>query len=241
MNWWEETEARALRAKTPALLAQVLWQRFQAARLDPDLAYLPAYQLAQLHDLCADLIKLVESVLLTGDGDRTALRRLAILLAAWARSAHFWTETSAPAFNQLLDSLDLEADLLTQREALEPDEDDLPPEEQPKLDGRYQNWHLLYERLDLKLASIELDEKARRGLARSIARVYEQALVTLRIITGLEKETSPRFGAVTRLILEVNTTWHFDLGPYHLGHGALRPSRSSVLGLQTWLLVAFSE
>lgn len=240
VNWWEEAEARAHRAKSPAALAQTLWQRMQTAGLDPDLAMGPSYDLAHLYDLCADFVKLAESVLLTADGDQAGLRRQGQVLGAWARYAHHWTQASAASFNQLMDSLDLDADVLAQREAAAPAgaAGDLP-EEQIKLEGRYQHWHLLYERLDLKFASAGMEEKIHRGLARSMARIYEQCLITGRILSGLEKETNPRFRNTARLLLEINTTWHFDLGPYHLGHGSLRAKAQTLPGLQTWLLLAF--
>lgn len=241
VNWWEEAEARARRTQCAANLAQVLWQRFQAAGMDPDLSFVPAYDLAALQLLCADLVRLVEALLIVVDGDAPSLRRQAMALCRWAETAHHWTVISAPAFNQLLDSLDLEADALALREAVEPDGPELPPEEQPKLEGRYQYWHLLYERLDLKFASVGMEEAVHRGLAHSMARIYEQALVTVRMVGGLEKETSPRFRGIARLLLEVNTTWHFDLGPYHLGHGQVRARGGASVGLQAWLLRALAR
>lgn len=241
MNWWEESEARALRAKTPAGMAQALAQRFSAAGLDMDMAFAPAYDLAHLHDLCADLVKLVESLLLTADGDRAGLRRHGMTLARWAQYAHAWTQGSAPGFNQLMDSLDLDADTLARREEVADEGTAAQPAEQVKLDGRYQHWHLLYERLDLKLASIGVEERVRHALARSIARTYEQCLIAVRLLAALEKEANPRFGQVARILLEINTTWHFDLGPYHLGHGELRGRGAGAPGIQTWLLLAFSQ
>ncbi|MFZ5816835.1 MAG: hypothetical protein ACOY93_16335 [Bacillota bacterium] len=239
MNWWEETEARAHRARTPAALAQTLWQRLQAAGIDPDLAFIPAYDLAQLHDLCADLIKLVDGLLVAADGDRPALRRQGLALMRWARTAAFWTQSSAATYNQLMDSLDLEAEHLAAREEVAAEAEAAQPEEQAKLDGRYRNWHLLYERLDLKLASVMVEERVQRGLARELARLYEEALVTIRLIGSLERESNPRFRPTARLLLQINTTWHFDLGPYHLGFGEMRAKSGGSPGLQTWLLLAF--
>lgn len=239
MNWWEETEARAHRARTPAALAQTLWQRLQAAGMDPDLAFTPSYDLAQLHDSCADLIKLVEGLLLAADGDKPAIRRQGLALMRWARNAHFWTQSTAAAYNQLMDSLDLESDQLAAREEWVEEQGAGKPEEQAKLDGRYRNWHLLYERLDLKLASVGVDERTHRGLSRALARLYEECLITIRLITGLEKESTPRFRATARLLLQINTTWHFDLGPYHLGAGEMRAKSGGSPGLQTLILLAF--
>ncbi|MFZ5826973.1 MAG: hypothetical protein ACOY94_21985 [Bacillota bacterium] len=242
MNWWEETEARAHRVRTPAAMAETLWQRLQAAGVQPDLAYIPSYDLSQLHDLCADLIKLVDGLLLAADGDRAAIRRQGLALMRWAKNAAFWAQSTAPAYNQLIDGLDLEADVLALREErAEEEEAAAKPEEQAKLDGRYRNWHLLYERLDLKLASAGVAEPVQRGLARSLSRIYEECLVTLRLIAGLERETNPRFRSTARLLLQVNTTWHFDLGPYHLGSGEMRARSGGTPGLQTWLLLAFQS
>jgi len=241
MNWWEETEARAHRARTPAALAQTLWQRFQAAAIDPDLAFLPAYDLAQLHDLCADFIKLVDGLLTVRDGDLAAIRRQGLALVRWARNAAFWTQATAPAYNQLMDGLDLEVGELAAREEVAGEVAEALPEEQAKLDGRYRNWHLLFERLDLKLASAGVEERTQRGLARALARVYEECLVTIRLIGSIEKEANPRFRPMARLLLQINTTWHFDLGPYHLGHGEVRAKSGGVPGLQTWLLLAFQS
>lgn len=239
MNWWEENEARAHRAKTPAAMAETLWQRLQAAGIGPDLAFIPSYDLAQLHDLCADLIKLVDGLLLAADGDKAAIRRRGLALMRWAKNAAFWAQSTAPAYNQLIDGLDLEADVLAVREEQAEEVGAAKPEEQAKLDGRYRNWHLLYERLDLKLASIGVEASVQRGLARSLARIYEECLVTIRLITGLERETNPRFRPTARLLLQMNTTWHFDLGPYHLGPGEMRARSGGSPGLQTWLLLAF--
>lgn len=239
MHWWEEAEARAQRARTPAALAQSLWQRLQGAGIDPDLAFGPAYDLAHLHDLCADLVKLTESLLETADGDRPALRRHGLLLTRWARYAAHWAQSSAPGFNQLIDSLDLDPDRLADREQPVVPADGGRPEEQSKVDGRYRYWHLLYERLDLKLASVGVEESVRQALARSLSRLYEHALLTVRLISRLEKDQNLRFGGAARQLLEVNTTWHFDLGPYHLGPGELRARGQMPPGLQTWLLLAF--
>lgn len=240
MQWWEEVEAKARRTQSPAALAQTLWQRFQEAGIDPDLSFVPAYDLALLYYLCMDLVRLVEAVLTVADGDAVQLRRQSMALYRWAESAAHWTRATAPAFNQLLDSLDLDADELALRESVEPEEADLSPEEQAKQDGRYQYWHLLYERLDLKYASIGVEEAVHRGLAHSIARIYEQALAFSRQVNRLEKDPHPHFGRVSRFLLDVNTTWHFDLGPYHLGHGQVRARGAASVGLQNWLIRAMA-
>lgn len=242
MHWWEEAEARARRAKSPAATAQSLWQRLQAAGMDPDLAFGPAYDLACLLDLCADLVKIVDGLLETADGDAAAARRYGLVLMRWARNAHGWTAASAPGFNQLIDSLDLDPQRLAEREAPHDSEPAAEgPGAQAKVDGRYGFYHLLYERIDLKIIAAGVAEEVSHGLARSIARSYEQALVIIRQVTGLEKESRPRFGAAARLLLDINTAWHFDLGPYHLGFGELRARGQTAHGLQTFLLLAFGR
>ncbi len=241
MNWWEDGEARAHRERTPATMAQALYQRLVQAGVDPDLAFVPAYDLAHLHDLCADFVKLVEGILVAADGDRVAIRRQGLALSRWAGYALQWTRQSASAFNLLVDSLNLEAEELAAREEMQPEEDwrSPLPEAEAKQEGRYRHFHLLYERLDLKLSSIDLETRVHRNLARAIARIYEQCLITIRLLSGLQKDSDPRFGRVARLLLEINTSWHFDLGPYHLGHGELRARGLSAPGLHTWLLLAF--
>ncbi|MBP2016759.1 hypothetical protein J2Z79_000132 [Symbiobacterium terraclitae] len=244
MHWWEETAARIHRTATAANGAQNLWQRLCQAGLDPDLSYLPAYDLAALQALCADLVKLVDGLLEAADGDRAAWRRHALVLLRWSRRAEGWAQATAPAMNRLLDSLDLEPSELAEREeaaeALQAGHDPLPAE-QAKLDGRYRHWHLLYERLDLKLSSMGIEEQTGRALARTLARLYEECLVTFRLLAGLGREASPRYGATVRLLLQINTSWHFDLGPYVLGPGQARPDGVSAIGLPSWLLLALRE
>lgn len=242
MSWWEETEARARRSKGSAQLFLTLQQRMLSAGLEPDLSTLPAFDLAQLNVLCTDLVLLVDGLLIVQDGDLPALRRQAYLLQRWAELSHRWTVTTAPSFNRLLDSLDLEPDLLSGRgdSSGEPSEVRLPQEE-GKRGGRYRHWHLLYERLDLKLASAGLPEEAGRGLARSLARLYEEALILVRSVWHLEKESHLRFRQLARLLLEVNTTWHFDLGPNHLGLDSVSPTRTGAPGFQTWLFLTFGN
>lgn len=240
MNWWEETEARAHRARTPASMAQTLTRRLTDAGIGPEFAAGPAYDLGLLYQLCADWIKLVEGLLLQRDGDLSAIRRQALALARWADYAQFWSRSSAPAFNQLIDSLELRPEALADREVALQAEEGPAPAEQAKLDGRYHYWHLLYDRLDLKLASVDLPQEQHRPLARTIARIYEQAVVTLRTLWLIERDQQPRPGTLARVLLEINTTWHFDLGPHHLGPGELR-ARPTAPGLQTLLLLAFGR
>lgn len=243
MHWWEETEARIHRTTSAATLSEALWQRLVQAGLEPDAAYLAAFDLAALQLLCADLVKLVDSLLQVADGDRPAWRRHALALLRWTRSAETWTRETAAATNRLLDGLDLDPATLAAREEIEADlpPADLRPEEEAKLDGRYRHWHLLYERLDLKLATMELEPSVQRGLARTLARLYEEAVVTFRLLSGLSRDSRPRYGRVVNLLLQINTTWHFDLGPYVLGPGQARPDGRGTVGLATWLLLASRE
>lgn len=239
MHWWEETEARAHRAKTAVTMGQSLLQRFEAAGIAPDLAFGPAYDLGRLYELCAEFVQLTESLLETADGDRERLRRHGLVLLRWCRYAHAWTTGSAAGFNQLIDGLQLDSADLEGREAAPEAAAGGLPEEQPKVEGRYQRWHLLYERLDLKLAACGVEAEVSRGLARSLARIYEQCLLAIRQLGGLEKESRPRFRTMARLLLDINTVWHFDLGPYQLGQGELRARGPAPRSLQTWLLLAF--
>ena len=241
MNWWEDAEARALRARSPAGAGHLLWQRLQSAGLDPELTATPAHDLARLYDLCTDFVKLLEGVLVLSDGDLPGLRRQLLILQRWAQYASHWADLSAPAFNQLMDALDLGPETLARRADDPEDPADAAPAEQAKVDGRYRYWHLLYERLDLKFAAAGLAEQVRRGLARSLARLYEEALVTVRVVSSLEREANPRFRQVARTLLAVNTTWHFDLGPNHLGPGRARSAGAGTLGVQTWLLLALAR
>lgn len=240
-NWWEEAEARARRAKSAASLAHVLHKRLEAAGIRPDLCAVSALDLATLSHLTADLVVLTDGLLVIADGDLPALRRQGRLLSRWAESARQWSEASAPDFNAMMDGLELEPEALASREELRPADGATLPEAQSKVDGRYRLWHLLLERIDLKVASAGIPEEVHRGLARCLARIYEESLVAIRLIHGLEREPEPRFRQTARILLEINTTWHFDLGPHHLGHGRLRPGGAVPHGLQTWLLLAFGN
>jgi len=243
LHWWEETEARIHRTTSAATLGQTLWQRLVQAGLEPGAAYLTAYDLAALQLLCADLVKLVDSLLEVADGDRAAWRRHALALLRWTRGAESWTRETAAATNRLLDSLDLEPSELAAREgpAVEEPAWARSPGEQAKRDGRYRHWHLLYERLDLKLSTMGLEEPVQRGVARALARLYEESVVTFRLLSGLSRDERPRYGQVARLLLQINTTWHFDLGPYVLGSGQVRPDGGGTVGLATWLVLASRE
>lgn len=239
-SWWEETETRAHRERTPATLGLAFWQRLRAVGIDPDLAHAPAYDLGHLSILCADLVKLVDGLLTAADGDTTAIRRQAITIDRWTRYAVAWTESTQGSFNRLLDSMELDPDKLAQREEIRPPFTTALPEEQSKVDGRYRYYHLILERIDLKFASINIPADLHLGLSRSLARLYEESLVTLRLLHGCEREHNPRFSHISRMLLEVNTTWHFDLGPHLLGSGRLAAGSVGRVGLQTFLLLAFS-
>lgn len=241
MSWWSDAEAQAHRARTPAAQAQALYQRLVAAGIDQELAFAPAYDLAHLYSLCGDFVKIVDSLLAVADGDGLALKRHARLLLRWAEYAHGWTEASSDPFNQLMDGLELDPEQLALREEVVPEAGEEAPEAEPKVGGRYRDWHLLYERLDLKLATAAADEQAHRGLARSLARIFEHALLTLRVIGMLEKGPNPRFRPVARLLLEINTTWHFDLGPYHLAHGRVSARGPLTPGLSHWLMILLQQ
>jgi len=240
-SWWEETETRALRERTPAALGLAYWQRLRAVGIDSDLAHAPAYDLGQLYFLCTDLVKLVDGLLAAADGDQLAIRRQAIAMDRWIRYALAWTESTQAGFNHLLDSMELDPAKLALREEIRPQFGVTLPEEQAKVDGRYRYYHLILERIDLKFASINISPDLHLGLSRSLARLYEEALVTLRLLHGCEREPNPRFSHISRMLLEVNTTWHFDLGPHLIGPGRLGTKTYGRVGLQTFLLLAFSS
>lgn len=240
MNWWQETEGRAHRTRTPGDMAHLLWQRFCDAQIDPDLSFIPAHQIAVLAQACAEFIKLTESILMVQDGDRGAIHRALSATDQWAAQMQFWVERSEKPFARLLDSLNLDAELLASRdEASDPIEAGAP-QEQAKVDGRYRNWHLLYERLDLKLASTGAEAKVARTLARELAEVYEECLAALRDISRFEKSSHARFRQAARLVLDLNTGFHFHLGPHHLGYGPVDPKGGAVPALRTWLLLYMS-
>jgi len=239
-SWWEETEIRAHRERTPASLGLAYWQRLRAVGIDADLAHGPAYDLGHLFVLCADLIKLVDGLLTAADGDLVAIRRQTMTIDRWSRYAVDWTESTQAGFNQLLDSMDLDPQKLVQREEIRPKVGTAVPEEQSKVDGRYRYYHLVLERIDLKFASINIPPEVHQGLSRSLARIYEESLVTLRLLHGCERSDTPRFSHISRILLEINTTWHFDLGPHLLGPGRLNAKTAVRVGLQTFLLLAFS-
>lgn len=237
MNWWQETEARAHRTRTPGDMAHLLWQRFCEAGLDPDLSFTPAHQIAAFAQASAEFIKLTEALLVAKDGDRRAIHRSLAAIDGWASHLQFWIERSEKPFARLLDSLNLDADLLAAREEGLDTSTPRPPQEQAKVDGRYRNWHLLYERLDLKLASTEADAGVARSLAREIAEIYEECLAALRDTERLEKDARARFRNAARLILDLNTGFHFHLGPHHLGYGAIDLKGGAVPSLRSWILL----
>jgi hypothetical protein len=239
VNWWQETEARIHRMKTASDLALLLQQRFGAAGLDPDRTWLPAHQIAALIGSCSELVKLVDSLLLTGPDDTPALRRSLAAIDLWARQMEWLVAGSEKPLAKLLDSLEPDTPPPPAYQQIRPG-GDLPPEEQAKADGRYRNWHLLYERLDLKLAAPDVDAAVSRHLARELAEIYEEALVAVREVGRLEKEVKPGYRSVSRLLLDLHTAFHFHLGPHHLGHGAPDPARATPPAVRTWLLLYLS-
>lgn len=238
VNWWEETEARVHRMRTPHDSALLLHQRMQAAGLDPHLSLLPAHYTAALLTSAADFIKLTESLLVSGEGDRAGITRTLAAIDLWASQAGWLVRESEKPFGRLLDSLQLDAEEMAGRaEAGQPDARAGAPEEQAKLDGRYRYWHLLYERLDLKLAGGKESTDLSRALAREIAEIYEECLISVREIVRLEKDAQPRFRSVARLMLDLNTTFHFHLGPHHLGFGQVDLRGAAVAALRSRILL----
>lgn len=234
MHWWDETEGRALRARGTAQLALVLWRRLQDAGCSPELALLPAHGLAALHGAGSDLVQVVESLLVAPQG---ALRLYLLELAMWCRRAAFAVTESERPFLLLLDSLKLDPADLDRRSELPPGAA-AAPAEQPKLEGRYQRRHLLYERLDLKLEAGGIPAPARQPLCRDLATVYEEFLVLLRVIHRLQGEDRVRFGELVRLLVDLNATFHFTVGPRYLQPLRVEAGAQPGLGLPGWIALA---
>lgn len=236
MHWWDETESRALRARGSAQLALTLWRRLQDAGAAAELALLPAHGLAQLHAAGCDLVQIVDSLLVAPRG---AGRLHLMELAAWCRRAAFAVAESERPFLLLLDSLKLDPDDLRFRE---PGTEGPvgAPEEQPKLEGRYQRRHLLYERLDLKLEAEGIPPGVRQPLCRDLATVYEEFLVAVRGIHRLQGEGRVRFGELVRLLVDLNATFHFTVGPRYLAPARAEAGAPPGLGLPGWIALALA-
>lgn len=236
MHWWDETEGRALRTRSGAALALALWRRLQAAGCDAEAALLPAHGLAGLYGAGCDLVQVVDSLLVAPAG---GVRLHLLELAAWCRRAAFVIGESERPFLLLLDSLRPDPEDLARRVAAEPGAGGAPAE-QPKLEGRYQRRHLLYERLDLKLEAEGLPAPARQPLCRDLATVYEEFLVALRSIHRLQGEDRLRHGELVGLLVDLNATFHFTLGPRHLAPARAEPGSAPGLGLPGWIALALA-
>lgn len=245
MSWWEEAENRALRAKAPVGLAQTLLQRLEAAGLDGEAALAPCYALGQVPAATADLVQVSEGVLLAADGDRAALRRQALLLRAWARQTLVLCETCRAPLAGLLDRLEPDdrraaADLTRETAAAHAAlAAPAPPAAAAKQAGRFARWHLLYERLDIKLAAAGLPASLARGLGREWSESYAELLSlydrTQTLLTG-----PARRGEVVRYLLDAHATLHYSL-PHHLGVHRPAGGAPQALALQGWLILLLVE
>lgn len=239
MHWWEETERRALATRGQAALALTFWQRLREAGCPADLALLPAQGLAGLYSSGIDLVHWVDGLL---TADAQSLESHLLALRAWVREAAFRIRESHRPFLLLLDGLRVDPEEFPQ----EPEEDlpagVLPPEAAPKWEGRYEQRHLLYERLDIRLEALGMAGPVRRPFAHSLATVYEEFMVLLRRLQPL---TGPhgrlRLREAVALISDVTATFHLDLGPRHLESLRAEPGRPAIPGLGTWLDLALAS
>lgn len=245
MSWWEAAENRALRARAPAALAQTLLQRLEAVGLGGEGALAPCYYLGQAYFAAMDLVQICEGVLLAADGDRAALRRQALLLAQWARHALALSEQSQGPLAALLDRLDPDdrrtaAELAQATARAHAGGPGAPPAAEAKQAGRFQRWHLLYERLDIKLAAAGLPASLSRGLARELAETYADLLNLFDHTHALAGDAAARRREVVHFLLDAHAALHFGL-PHHLG--VYRPAGAppAALGLQGWLTLLLVE
>lgn len=242
LHWWEEAEHRAVRQRGEATLALGIWRRLREAGFDARLSLLPAHGLARLYLAACDLVQVTDSLLVAPAGE---LSLHLYELADWCRGAWAAVEWSERPFLLLLDSL-------------RPDPEDWPaaaaagtgaeatgpapaPEEAPKLEGRYERRHLLYERLDLRMEAEGLLAEVRRPLARDLATVYEEFLVTLWQVHGLlSAGERTRRRAWERLLVDVNATFHFHVGPRYLRPGPPEPGTPGSFPLPGWIALVLS-
>lgn len=246
MTAWEEAEARALRTRGPGALTLTIWQRLRSADIDPTLSLLPARGLAQLHFAGVDLVHLVDALLVAPSGGYAL--HLAELYS-WCRGAHFWVEESARPFLLLLDRLQAaqpaapagpppaEAVTAGPPEPADP----APPEAQAKLDGRYRQWHLLYERLDLKAEAEGLPPDVRRPLCSMLAETYEEFLLFGHQLHALVQAPRASWSRWTQFLAAVNATFHYHLGPRRLAVGRIDAGLPPAVGLPARILAALAQ
>ncbi|BDG59985.1 hypothetical protein [Caldinitratiruptor microaerophilus] len=240
MHWWDEAEHRALRQRGQATLALGIWRRLREAGFDAHLSLLPAHGLARLYLAACDLVQVTESLLVAPAGE---LSLHLYELADWCRAAWAAVDWSERPFLVLLDSLRLDPDdwppaAAAGAGAVTPAP---PPEEAPKLEGRYERRHLLYERLDLRMEAEGLPAEVRRPLARDLATVYEEFLVTLwQVHDLLSAGERARRRAWERLLVDVNATFHFHVGPRYLRPGPPDPGAPGGFPLPGWVALALS-
>lgn len=240
MSWWDETQSRLLRSKSPMELAQTLLQRLEGVHLGGEGALAPALHLATVVYAAADLVKLTEGVLEAADADRAALRRQAVLLLAWAQAAQRTVEEATPPLAALLGHLD-PADRQEAFVAFSTDRNPGSPAEQGKVDGRYRRWHLLFEQLDLKFASCGVAPSLARGLARALAELFDTLLGFADSVHLLTATAKPRRFEAARFLVDAHAAVSLSVGPRYLGMAANQAGVPAGLGLPAWLLLFLVE
>lgn len=235
MNQWEEAEARYLRTQGPGALSLTIWQRLKAAGIDQSVSFLPARGLARIYFWGVDLAHLVDAMMVAPAGD------LSLHLAElydWCRTASIGLEGSARPFLLLLDRLQVDPRGQVP-EAPSPGAA-LPPEAQGKIDGQFRQWHLLYERLDLKAEAEGLPVDIRRPLCRDVAEVYAEFIRVGDRLQSLLRADRSVWSQWVRLFSEVDATFHYHLGPRRLSAGRLDAGSPPSVGLPTRILLALS-
>lgn len=243
MSRWDEIEAKIHRTRSAADLAEMLRQRLIDAGCPAGPSMLTALLLAQAYFQSLDLVKAIDALLTEADGDRPSVgARLLQIREIAAGLRHFALRLESPltAFIEVIG----EADRLEEIADREFGETGLAlsPEEAAKIDGRYRDWHLLFERLDLKLASVGAGDRLRRGLARDISEIYEELISVVRITDDLASGRAPSIGRIARNLTEINAALHFHLLPNHLGEFISVPGEVRVSpALLTWIVLFFDE
>lgn len=235
MHWWDETERRALGHRGEAAWALTLWRRLVEAGCPAEAALWPAHGLAALYACGCDLVQAVDALLVAPAG---SLRLSLLELVWWCRRTAAAVAALERPLLVLLDCLRLEPDdLMAAVLAAGEEPVAAPPEEQPKLEGRYQRRHLLYERLDLKMEAEGLPAAVRQPLCRDLATVYEEFLAALHTLHRLHS-ARPSFRTLAQALTDIHATFHLVVGPRHLGWGRLEPGAPVVPGLLVRLMAA---
>ena len=243
MSRWGEIEARIHRTRSAADLTETIRRRLVDARCPAGPALLTATLLAQCYFQSVDLVKIIDALLMEAEGDRSSVGvRLLQIREVASGLRHFARRLELPLV-ALLEAIG-EADRLGEVDVLESVGvgSASSPEEAAKLDGRYRDWHLLFERLDMKLASAGAGDRLRRGLARDISEIYEELISVVRSTDDLASGRAASIGRIARCLTEINAALHFHLLPNHLGESMNVPGEARALpALLTWIILFFDE